>query len=79
MTRLSQDKLFLPNPEANPYSHQSTAYLKYFGVIPYSKYSTEFNAVEEKEEDGRITKNDDLRKMFYEKKFWKNNGNGVSG
>lgn len=39
LTRKPQDELFLPNYEAMPFTHQSLAMGKFYGLIPYDKYS----------------------------------------
>lgn len=40
ITRKSQDQLFLPDFKALPFSHQSFAMAKYYGVMPYSEFSS---------------------------------------
>lgn len=39
LTHKGQDQLFAPNFEAVPFTHQSFAMAKYYGVYPYSAYS----------------------------------------
>lgn len=39
VTRKNQDQLFIPDFKAIPYTHQSFAMLKYYGVIPYNEDS----------------------------------------
>lgn len=79
LTRLPQDRLFVPHFDKCFMNHQSMAYMKHYGMYPYDRYSTTINAQEERDEvEDLEQKNGNGRADFFKKNKWYTNGNGVT-
>lgn len=73
VTRKSQDQLFKPNFEAMPFSHQSFAMAKYYGILPYTENSiSQYNREGVVRPLSQVNAEDNREKFF--KKHWSKNG-----